>query len=297
MPNPVIFIDDPIAKDYSPLIEKVLSIVNGVDRLDVVIQQEITNVTHLNEILYYYYNHVRTKIEGLPLFDYTFSINIIFNISHTKLLELSSQWNHAFIAQQEQEIFTNIPLAHTAIEAELAPSNYPSKCNKVIKQFHTTAVGGTFDHLHDGHKILLSMAYFLTSKRLIIGITGSELLKNKKFSEVLESFSQRQNSVVQFLNLIMDEVVHYEIFQINDICGPTGYIRDIDGLVISHETISGGEFVNKYRREHGFRELDLTAIKVIGDAESNAENAWKGKISSTDIRKREMGRRKMQSSN
>ncbi|KAG5419084.1 hypothetical protein I9W82_002851 [Candida metapsilosis] len=292
MSNPVIFIDDPIANDYSPLIEKVLSIVNGVDRLDIVIKTEITNVTHLNEILYYYYNRVRTLIDGLPLFDYTFSINIIFNISHAKLLKLSLKWNHAFIAKQEQAIFQNVPLAHTSLDINLANSTYPSKCNKIMKQFHTTAVGGTFDHLHDGHKILLSMAYFLTSKRLIIGITGSELLKNKKFSDVLEPFNKRQNSVVQFLDLIMDEIVHYEIYQINDICGPTGYIEDIDGLVISHESSAGGEFVNKYRREHGFKELDLTAIKVIGDSESNAENKWKGKISSTDIRERELERRK-----
>ncbi|CAD1812468.1 Cytidylyltransferase family protein [Candida parapsilosis] len=297
MPSPVIFIDNPIEKDYSPLIEKVLTIVNGVDRLDIVIRQEITNVTHLNEILYYYYNLVRTAIDGLPLFDYTFSINIIFNISHSKLLKLSSNWNHAFIAQQEQTIFKNIPLVHSPIDIELTASNYPSECKKRMKQFHTTAVGGTFDHLHDGHKILLSMAYFLTSKRLIIGITGSELLKNKKFSEVLEPFHQRQNSVVQFLDLIMDEIVHYEIYQINDICGPTGYIEAIDGLVISHETLSGGEFVNNYRREHGFKELDLTAIKVIGDAESNAENKWKGKISSTDIRQRELERREKRSQN
>lgn len=295
MSNPVIFIDDPIEKDYSLLIEKVLSIVNGVDRLDIVIQTEITNVTHLNEILYYYYNLVRTSIDGLPLFDYTFSINIIFNISHSKLLKLSLNWNHAFIAHPEQQIFQNIPLAYTSIDIKLDTSNYPSKCNKIMKQFHTTAVGGTFDHLHDGHKILLSMAYFLTSKRMIIGITGLELLKNKKFSEVLELFNQRQNSVVQFLDLIMDEIVHYEIYQINDICGPTGYIEAIDGLVISHETLSGGEFVNKYRREHGFKELDLTAIKVIGDTESNAENKWKGKISSTDIRERELKRRKQRS--
>lgn len=295
MSNPVIFIDNPIEKDYSLLIEKVLSIVNGVDRLDIVIRTEITNVTHLNEILYYYYNLVRTSIDGLPLFDYTFSINIIFNISHSKLLKLSLNWNHAFIAHQEQQIFQNIPLAHTSIDIKLDASNHPSKCNKVMKQFQTTAVGGTFDHLHDGHKILLSMAYFLTSKRMIIGVTGLELLKNKKFSEVLELFNQRQNSVVQFLDLIMDEIVHYEIYQINDICGPTGYIEAIDGLVISHETLSGGEFVNKYRREHGFKELDLTAIKVIGDTESNAENKWKGKISSTDIRERELKRRKQRS--
>lgn len=36
----------------------------------------------------------------------------------------------------------------------------------------TVALGGTFDHLHSGHKILLSMAAWIAEKKLIVGITG-----------------------------------------------------------------------------------------------------------------------------
>ena len=38
--------------------------------------------------------------------------------------------------------------------------------------YPVVAVGGTFDHLHAGHKILLSMAAWITEKKLIIGVTG-----------------------------------------------------------------------------------------------------------------------------
>lgn len=38
--------------------------------------------------------------------------------------------------------------------------------------FEVTALGGTFDHLHAGHKILLTMSAWITTKRLIVGITG-----------------------------------------------------------------------------------------------------------------------------
>ena len=40
------------------------------------------------------------------------------------------------------------------------------------KLFEVTALGGTFDHLHAGHKILLTMSAWITTKRLIVGITG-----------------------------------------------------------------------------------------------------------------------------
>lgn len=38
--------------------------------------------------------------------------------------------------------------------------------------YPVTALGGTFDHLHAGHKILLSMAAWITGEKLIVGMTG-----------------------------------------------------------------------------------------------------------------------------
>jgi phosphopantetheine adenylyltransferase len=39
--------------------------------------------------------------------------------------------------------------------------------------YPVVALGGTFDHLHAGHKILLSMAAWITSWKLIVGVTGT----------------------------------------------------------------------------------------------------------------------------
>jgi hypothetical protein len=38
--------------------------------------------------------------------------------------------------------------------------------------YPVVALGGTFDHLHAGHKILLSMGAWITNQRLIVGVTG-----------------------------------------------------------------------------------------------------------------------------
>jgi hypothetical protein len=45
--------------------------------------------------------------------------------------------------------------------------------NPDTRQFEQVAVGGTFDHMHAGHKILLTMTALIASKRLYCGITGS----------------------------------------------------------------------------------------------------------------------------
>lgn len=39
-------------------------------------------------------------------------------------------------------------------------------------KYAVTALGGTFDHLHSGHKILLAVSVWLTTQRLIVGISG-----------------------------------------------------------------------------------------------------------------------------
>lgn len=47
------------------------------------------------------------------------------------------------------------------------PSSYP-----------VVVLGGTFDHLHAGHKILLSMAAWITDEKLIVGVTGTSPIFN-----------------------------------------------------------------------------------------------------------------------
>lgn len=41
--------------------------------------------------------------------------------------------------------------------------------------YGTVVLGGTFDHLHAGHKVLLTMAVWLAQDRLIVGITGRSI--------------------------------------------------------------------------------------------------------------------------
>lgn len=40
--------------------------------------------------------------------------------------------------------------------------------------FNRAAVGGTFDHLHAGHKILLTMTAILSAKSMVVGVTGTK---------------------------------------------------------------------------------------------------------------------------
>lgn len=65
------------------------------------------------------------------------------------------------------------------------PQEQPSE-----KQFHSIALGGTFDRLHAGHELLLDAALRVLSPdgQLIIGVTTEKLLENKVLAEVRKLF-------------------------------------------------------------------------------------------------------------
>jgi pantetheine-phosphate adenylyltransferase len=145
------------------------------------------------------------------------------------------------------------------------------------------AVGGTFDHLHEGHKILLTTAGYLARDLLIVGITGPELLKNKEYAQAMESYAHRKESVESFLNYVYPSLqLHIEMM--HDVYGPTATIENIDALVISTETRSGGEQVNQFRMEKKWSELTIYEVNLIGSGKSDQ------KISSTQLRKEELER-------
>ncbi|KFY81447.1 hypothetical protein V500_11424 [Pseudogymnoascus sp. VKM F-4518 (FW-2643)] len=202
---------------------------------------------------------------------------------------------------------------------------YPSS-----KTHSVVAVGGTFDHLHAGHKLLLTCTALMLQpslatsqpRRLIIGITGDELLKNKKYAEQLESWKRREEGVINFLTPLLSfttpnsgeditrtpfdaPVVNgrgvsthlktagltIECVEIQDPFGPTITDEAVSALVVSGETRDGGAAVNTKREEKGWAALEVFEIDVLDAGEDAAGGGSKtesfaAKISSTAIRRK-----------
>ncbi|KZT26556.1 Nucleotidylyl transferase [Neolentinus lepideus HHB14362 ss-1] len=169
------------------------------------------------------------------------------------------------------------PASQTRVCDESLPSLYP-----------VVALGGTFDHLHAGHKILLSMSAWIAAEKVIVGVTDDELLIKKSNKEILEKLPDRIARVRGFLELFKPGLV-YDIVPIKDVCGPTAWDPNIQALVLSRETVSGGASIDKSRKEKSLPPLQTFVIDVISSTEtsldhSDAELLKQTKMSSTFIR-------------
>jgi phosphopantetheine adenylyltransferase len=178
---------------------------------------------------------------------------------------------------------------------------------------HVVAVGGTFDHLHAGHKLLLTATALLlqpgssplqTGGRIIVGITGDALLQNKKYAEYLGSWKKRQEDVVDFLlsvlcftrssreeaistqsfheSVVNGHAIHtklvapsitIECVEIQDPFGPTITDESVTALVVSGETRSGGQAVNEKRLEKGWDALEVFEVDVLDTQDAETDGS------------------------
>jgi len=127
------------------------------------------------------------------------------------------------------------------------------KCKKV-------AVGGTFDHLHIGHKALLKTA-FESGESALIGVSSDDFAK-KLGKGLDQKFEVRVKRLKNFLDSIFPNR-RYEIHSLNDHFGPIIIDKNIDAIVVSEETLSRANEANELRKAKGFKPLKVILIDTV----------------------------------
>ncbi|KAH7324330.1 hypothetical protein B0I35DRAFT_423927 [Stachybotrys elegans] len=229
-----------------------------------------------------------------------------------------SEGRQSFLQNQLVEVQDGISMSTEARNAEVGPAVAPFKC---------VCLGGTFDHLHPGHKLLLQAAALLLAvpktgekSELIIGIAADELLKNKKFSEELQGWDQRARAAISVLATTLenstqasppttsprenelhatlrDGAVVVRCVAISDPFGPPIHEENVFAIVVSGETRAGGKAINDKRQEKGWAPLEVFEIDVLDTREVDDNMAqatvedFSTKISSTAIRQQRASKR------
>ena len=148
-----------------------------------------------------------------------------------------------------------------------------------MKKFRKVAVGGTFDELHRGHKVILMKAFEI-GERVMIGLCSDEFAEKLGKPHVTASYEERLKELKTFLNnLVLSG--RAEIIPLNDPFGPTLAESCIEALVVSEETRPTALKINEKRRKAGLPALKISTITMVP-----AENCTP--ISTTRIRKGEI---------
>jgi pantetheine-phosphate adenylyltransferase len=140
-------------------------------------------------------------------------------------------------------------------------------------------MGGTFDHLHEGHKFLLKTALSI-SEFVEIGLTTQSLLENKEFYSELEDYQTRQEKLKDFVKTFTN-LERINIVEIKNWDDMNRYAQDpeYEGLVVSQETYENAVKLSETREKIGLEPLILIVIPIFKDKNNQ-------KLSSTSIRKK-----------
>lgn len=144
----------------------------------------------------------------------------------------------------------------------------------------SVVLGGTFDHLHIGHKLLLTMGILSARRAILVGVTSTELLTKKQHREYIEPIDVRMARVRHFLRDVsaaLGRSLALHVVPISDACGPAGTLPDLDVLLVTEETVRGIEPIAAERAKNGVRPLQVYTVSLVHTAAA-------AKTGSTDIR-------------
>jgi len=158
------------------------------------------------------------------------------------------------------------------------------------------AVGGTFDRLHAGHRLLLAATAALAGRTAYLGVTDDALLAGKANRALLQPLAARRDAAAAFLRSVRPGLA-VTSGVLSDPSAPTAAETDagMQALVVSRETLAGAQAINAGRAHRGFAPLAVAVVGLVhgggrgggGGDGSGGGQGTDGKLSSTQLRERE----------
>lgn len=125
--------------------------------------------------------------------------------------------------------------------------------------YESIICGGTFDHLHVGHKKFLKYA-FKISEKVLIGIASDFYIKKNKKNLNIEKFAVRLKNLKHFLKtekllnktkiVILNNIFEKEIFD-----------NSHEAILVTEETKSGALLINKALEKNNFKSLKIVIFE------------------------------------
>lgn len=149
-----------------------------------------------------------------------------------------------------------------------------------MKPFKSAIVGGTFDHLHSGHKQFLNAA-FAHAEHVHINISLPELTKQKPFAQSIQPYDIREKKIREFLaenHLIQRATIH----PLHDIYGMAATDTDCDVIFVTTATRHNAELINEERIKNNLPPLNIGDVPYLTGTDNQIISSQRIRAGETD---------------
>lgn len=146
--------------------------------------------------------------------------------------------------------------------------------------YQHAVIGGTFDHLHAGHRRFIQAALDL-APRLTIAVSTDEFASRKKLAGQIEPFETRRSAVAEFVNSMGRPETR--IVELTDNFGIAAVDAEFDVIAVTPDTYANAETINAMRADRSMPPLTIAVVELVKGTDSET-------ISSERIRRGAIGR-------
>ncbi len=130
-------------------------------------------------------------------------------------------------------------------------------------KYQHSIIGGTFDHLHIGHKKLIDTT-FSQSEKVTIGLSTQSLYQKKFLSHLIDSYETRETELKRYLKE-KNYLSRAQIVPLEDIFGPSLTTKNINAVFVTKTTLPNAKIINEKRGEIGLALLEIITVPFVKD--------------------------------
>jgi len=143
-------------------------------------------------------------------------------------------------------------------------------------KFKTIGLGGTFDRLHNGHKLMLDVAAFF-GKEIHLGLTGNSylMMRPKHLHRLIQNYQTRYDNIVNYFK--KHKINTLKITELSRLGMDQKLASEsaLEALIVSQETLKGALLINEHRIANNKPILKILVIPFVLRENGSNESSTK----------------------